>query len=182
MLRYSALLVFIIFQIASCQDENVPPKEEEAAVDEEIPEGEISLDGGFSTNITWKTLEEGLDVCNKTKKPMMLLIHKTLCPACNTLKEIFCNSSLIQELSDFFVCVNLMDQEVPESEALAPDGHYFPRILFITHDSQVVHDITNPEAGKDFLYYYFTAKSVEVSMAKAIRFFYNISSDKGKEL
>ena len=48
---------------------------------------------GFSTNITWRTLEEGLVDCNKTKKPMMLMIHKTLCPACDTLKEIFCNSS-----------------------------------------------------------------------------------------
>merc|ERR1712168_905034 len=88
MFKYG-FFIFVIFflQIAACQNEKdpLPPTEEK---DEEIPEGEISLDGGFSTNITWKTLEEGLEVCNKTKKPMMLIIHKTFCPACNTLKEI----------------------------------------------------------------------------------------------
>ena len=47
MLKYS-LLVFIVFQIASCQNENNPPEEEEGnEVDEEIPEGEIALDGGM---------------------------------------------------------------------------------------------------------------------------------------
>merc|ERR1739840_6405 len=110
------------------------------------------LDGGFGTNVTWWTLDEGLDECNRTAKPMMMIIHKTWCPACDVLKGCFKNSSLIQELSQFFVMVNLMDQEVPDTEALAPDGHYFP------------------------------SKSVEVSMAKAIRLFYNIVEEKGHEL
>merc|ERR1739838_1196895 len=76
----------------------------------------------------------------------------------------------------------LKDQEVPDAKALAPDGEYFPRIMFLTYDGQVVVDLKNPEAEKQYMYYYFTANSVEISMAKAIRVFYDIVEEKPSEL
>merc|ERR1739838_92701 len=113
-----------------------------------LPEMEDTVEGGFGDKIKWWTLDEGLLECKNTTKPMMMVIHKSWCKACDTLKTFFKTSSMIQELSQYFVMINLKD----------------------------------PEAEKQYMYYYFTANSVEISMAKAIRVFYDIVEEKPSEL
>ncbi|XP_046849928.1 thioredoxin domain-containing protein 12-like [Xenia sp. Carnegie-2017] len=89
--------------------------------------GEI-LSKGFGSNIDWKSLDE--TVMHISKKPKMLIIHKSWCKACVGLKEQFLSSDEIEELSREFVMININDETESQKEEYDIDGKYVPRILF----------------------------------------------------
>jgi len=150
---------------------------------EKLEQKNRPIDGGYGKNIKWKTLDEAIKNSEELNRPIMLIIHETWCKACKMLAKQFRRSKFILEMSEFFEMCNIMDEEIPrDNPALVPDGEYYPRILFIGPDQKVHADIINPKAAKKFLYYYYDAESVEISMAKALRRFYNVLDEDDTEL
>ncbi|EDV22171.1 uncharacterized protein TRIADDRAFT_59397 [Trichoplax adhaerens] len=96
-------------------------------------------------------------------KPLMLIIHKSWCGACAALKPKFASANEISELSNHFVMVNSEDDDETEDKAYAPDGVYYPRILFLNSDGEVLENIFNEGGNPEYKYYY-----SEPSMSKQI--------------
>lgn len=91
-------------------------------------------------------------MAKRSSKPIMVVIHKNKCPACNDLKPKFAIDSDIQNLSRHFVMVNLETDEVPKSAEFQPDGPYVPRILFFGPDCKLISDVHNSNKAQKFLY------------------------------
>ncbi|KAG8222805.1 hypothetical protein J437_LFUL005011 [Ladona fulva] len=125
-------------------------------------------DNGLGNQYDWQTLEEGLLKAKSTKKPLMLVIHKSWCGACKALKPKFAASKGIQALSSNFVMVNAMDSEEPSDKKYAPDGGYIPRILFLSSEGDVLEDIVNDGGNPSYKYYYFGVSDIISSMKKVI--------------
>jgi len=90
----------------------------------------------------------------------MVLIHKTWCGACKSLKNQFEAGNAIETASSKFLMVNLEDDAEPSDKSFQPDGGYIPRILFM-RDGKVV-----PEAntGND-QYKYFYSQAADIAKA-----------------
>nr|XP_002119504.1 thioredoxin domain-containing protein 12-like [Ciona intestinalis] len=136
-----------------------------------------TIDHGLGGHINWTTLDKGIEDSVKTRKPIMMIIHQTWCKACRDLLPRFRASESISEMAQYFEMVNVIDEEIPEDDAFAPDGGYFPRILFIGPDGDVRTDIQNPRATKKFLFYHYDTDTIELAMMKALRTFYQFSDD-----
>ncbi|XP_073239584.1 uncharacterized protein [Porites lutea] len=133
-------------------------------------EPEEPLDRGWGEKIEWKTLQDGLEEAKKSNKPLMLLIHKTWCGACKALKPAFAESQEIADFSKNFVMVNLEDEEEPKDEKYRPDGRYIPRILFLSHDGEVMKNVYNKNGKhKDTKYYYGKTSEIVDSMKSFLK-------------
>ncbi|XP_065197371.1 thioredoxin domain-containing protein 12-like [Sycon ciliatum] len=131
---------------------------------------EASLARGFGDHLDWKTQADGLAEAKESGKPIMMLIHKSWCSACNALKKEFQNpNDDIDKLSKHFVLVNLEDDEEPREEKYGPDGKYIPRILFLHSDGEPDVDIQNVEGNPNYVYFYSQASEVTASMKEALR-------------
>ncbi|XP_053615500.1 thioredoxin domain-containing protein 12-like [Plodia interpunctella] len=127
-------------------------------------------DNGFGSNYVWAgSLESGLQIATHHNKPVMLIIHKSWCSACKRLKPKFANSEEIQTLSKHFVMVNLVDDEEPKANGFSPDGAYIPRILFISPNGNVDHDIYNEEGSNQHKYFYSKPDQIVKSMKKVLQ-------------
>lgn len=67
-------------------------------------------------------LETGLKLAQAEEKQLMLVIHKSWCGACKSLKPQFEASQQIEELSKNFIMVNTLDDEEPKEGKFTPDG------------------------------------------------------------
>ncbi|XP_035698993.1 thioredoxin domain-containing protein 12-like [Branchiostoma floridae] len=123
---------------------------------------------GFGDNFAWKDFQSGLQEAKETKKPLLLLIHKSWCGACKALKPKFAASKQIQDLSKHFVMVNVEDDEEPHGEEYTPDGGYIPRILFMDPEGKVRRDIVNINGNPSYRYYYPDPIQVVDSMKLAL--------------
>ncbi|GFR64111.1 thioredoxin domain-containing protein 12-like [Elysia marginata] len=109
-----------------------------------------SLHRGWGDKIEWYTMNDGLQRAAAENKHMMVIVHLMTCPACVRKKTWFSRSQAIADLSQHFVMVNVQPSEVPRYiKDLAPDGHYVPRILFMTPKGRVLRGIrtNHPEYG-----------------------------------
>ncbi|EEB19222.1 thioredoxin domain-containing protein 12 precursor, putative [Pediculus humanus corporis] len=76
-------------------------------------------------------LSSGINKIKETKKPGMVIIHKSTCSACISLKPKLLASKEIERLSNFFIVISLMDDFVPIEPKYNLDGKYYPRIIFL---------------------------------------------------
>ncbi|XP_046849923.1 uncharacterized protein LOC124443513 [Xenia sp. Carnegie-2017] len=137
--------------------------------------GEI-LSNGFGSSIDWKSLDE--TVMRISKKPKMLIIHKSWCKACVGLKEQFLSSDEIEELSREFVMINTNDEIASQKEEYDIDGKYVPRIFFYGKNGKFLRNIMNEKREK-YQYFYSKAEDVIESMKAVIEQEKNISLDRG---
>ncbi|CAE1277609.1 TXNDC12 [Acanthosepion pharaonis] len=138
-----------------------------------------SLSRGWNDKIHWQTLSQGLDLAAKLDKPAMVIIHKTWCSACKSLKRDFAKNAEIQEMSQHFVMVNTQDDEEPKEDKYAPDGSYIPRILFVDGSSNVRVQHYNEDGNKKYRYFYSSAREVITSMRKVITTWRHDSYEEG---
>jgi len=136
-----------------------------------------SESNGLGEHIEWLNLQDGLELAKESKKPLMLIIHKSWCGACKAMKPKFVESEEIEALSKKFVMVNTMDDDEPEGDIYQPDGGYIPRLLFFDPNGDLLTDIINEGGNPKYKYYYNDADSITRSMNKVMTLFGGGSGD-----
>jgi len=125
---------------------------------------------GFGDDIEWKPWSEALDLAKETGKPILVLLHKTSCPACKSFKPVFAKSKEILELSSKFVMVNAKFGQDPSNEPkLAIDGKYVPRIIFMNSQGDVLEEVINKKGNPKYKYFHQTAQSVVDAMESVLK-------------
>ena len=107
------------------------------------------LSNGFGEDIEWVKWDDAVETALEVNKPIFLLIHKTWCHACKSLKKSMQQSNArkaFKKLSQYFVMVNTVDDDEPFEEEYRPDGKYIPRLLFLDKNGDVF--IANKETKK----------------------------------
>jgi len=130
--------------------------------------GAEDLARGWGNDIKWTGHSVASQVAKRTGRPVMYVVHKTWCGACNRLKPLFAASEDIARLSKEFVMVNMQDNEEPEDSQFKPDGGYIPRILFGGSTGRVDADIVNESGNEKYKYFYNDAAGIVRSMRSAL--------------
>jgi len=132
-------------------------------------------DNGLGGDIEWIAWADAKQVAREKGKPLMVIVHKSYCPACKSLKSWFSKSNRIQALSLQFVMVNIEADsarsgvgEVPELDV---DGRYVPRVLFLLpEDGQVLTEVVNDTNGNEnYKYFYYDEQSLFNSMISVLQ-------------
>ncbi|KAL7078455.1 hypothetical protein ACQ4LE_002284 [Meloidogyne hapla] len=130
------------------------------------------LSNGFGDDIDWIPWENAVETALERNKPVFLLIHKTWCHACKSLKKVMQQSNArkaFKKLSEYFVMVNTADDDEPYEEEYRPDGKYVPRILFLDKNGDLLPDFRNKKAEyKNYAYYYPSPADILNSMKDVI--------------
>lgn len=98
----------------------------------------------------------------------MLIIHKTWCGACKSLKGQFAKDNHVAKLSSDFVMVNLEDDEEPSEPEYRPDGGYVPRIFFMNPSGQVDPTVYNSDGNDSYKYFYYDTSHILGAMKRAL--------------
>lgn len=111
--------------------------------------------GYLPKSVPWKSLADVRDpeFLAKNDRPIMYLVSREGCPACNALKASVNaegdDSESIKELADEFVMVAVSEAEANASDEVAallnPGGKhaYVPRVLFASADNVVAKKANN---------------------------------------
>ncbi|XP_001639665.2 uncharacterized protein LOC5519795 isoform X2 [Nematostella vectensis] len=136
---------------------------------------------GFGDSYLWMDLEAGLGESQKTKKPVMLVMHKSWCQHSQALKAKFNSSKDIQDLSRNFILVNLEDDEIPAGK-YEVDGAYVPRIVFLDSSGEVMKDMKNADSEVEGAEFFYSNESQIVKTMKKMIPGYNLDNGFGKEI
>lgn len=133
---------------------------------------------GLGDHIDWQTWSKGLTLAKETRKPVMVILHKSWCPACKSLKPKFEASKDIEKLSSQFVMINAKEGEEPIDEPkFNVDGTYIPRVIFLDSEANVLSDVINESGNPQYKYYHMNAESIVKSMKKVLKI---VKSDEQK--
>ena len=119
-------------------------------------------------HIAWVPWADAIATATREDKPIMMVIHKTWCPACLMLGEDVQNSAEIELLSEYFVMADVEDDDEPPDKKYAIQGQYNPRILFLYPNGDVA-DIINETGEPQHLHFYPDVPSLVQSMLRALR-------------
>ena len=124
---------------------------------------------GLGDHLEWHTWATGKSLAQETGKPLMVVLHKSWCPACKSLKPKFAASKAIEQLSAQFVMVNAKEGEEPmELSKLDIDGKYIPRVVFLDSQGNVLSGVVNESGNPQYKYYHMNAESIVMSMRKTL--------------
>uniref|UniRef100_A0A2C9JBR8 Thioredoxin domain-containing protein n=1 Tax=Biomphalaria glabrata TaxID=6526 RepID=A0A2C9JBR8_BIOGL len=123
----------------------------------------------WGKNIKWVTMKEAQKLAKEQNKPTMILVTKTWCRACKALRPKFASHPEIEKMSSEFIMVNMEDEDEVKNPDLQPDGTYFPRILFLDSEGNVLTDVYNKEGSSQYRYYYSDTKPIVDSMNEVLR-------------
>uniref|UniRef100_A0A915D1C2 Thioredoxin domain-containing protein n=1 Tax=Ditylenchus dipsaci TaxID=166011 RepID=A0A915D1C2_9BILA len=133
------------------------------------------LSNGFGEDIAWVKWEDAVETALEVNKPIFLLIHKTWCHACKSLKKSMQQSNArkaFKRLSENFVMVNTADDDEPFEEEYRPDGKYIPRLLFLDKNGDPLLQVKNKKAEyKNYAYYYSSPADILNSMKEVLAHF-----------
>lgn len=127
-------------------------------------------DNGWGKDIKWHSIDEGFEKAKEGNKPIMLIVHKSWCGACKTLKKKVAVSSEIAEVSKQFIMVNIEDDSGKAAQEYDVDGAYAPRMFFIdpfTRQIMKEYHNTHPEF-KDYKYAYGKPEEIAAIMKKVL--------------
>jgi len=119
---------------------------------------------GWNDDINWQTLDEAKAAAKENGKPIMLVIHKSWCGACKSLKPKFAADKQIEKLSEKFNMVNTIDDDEPKGDQYTPDGGYIPRILFLDTEGTVMTQHVNKGGNDKYKYFYPATSGIIASM------------------
>jgi len=97
-------------------------------------------------------------------KPLMLVVHRERCPACNHLDRRFSSSDELAKMAEDFVMVQCDSYDAPDEHGFLPDGGYLPRILFYDAAGQPMPGVRSNPRGK-----YIYAYTGEAEVLKSMR-------------
>ncbi|XP_046427535.1 thioredoxin domain-containing protein 12-like [Neodiprion fabricii] len=140
---------------------------------------ENSGDHGFGLSYRWRSVSGGFTEAKKTRKPIMVVVHKLGCPACANLRPKFANSLKLLDLSQHFVMVNVEasgEKQLPDK--FVPDGAYVPRILFFCPDGKLLREIDNQDPNREpnYKYHYWNVGQIVDSMFRVLKMFPQMST------
>lgn len=78
------------------------------------------LEGHFGKQYNWMSLHDGVEESRKQNKPVLAVIQKSWCSACQSLGKRFSRSPEVQSLADQFVFVSFLDDEEPLDKRFSP--------------------------------------------------------------
>lgn len=125
------------------------------------------LADGWGNNFDWVAFNQSMLRARATRKPMMVLIHKSWCGACRRIKDAFKKHNEISRLAKNFIMVNCGDNDEPEGVAYRPDGPYYPRVIFADPNAVPDPEIVNEDGNPKFKYYYPDVDDLVNSMRRA---------------
>ena len=102
---------------------------------------------GWGDSIRWYDLSECWQAARDQRKPIMCIISRPTCFACERFSKLVSSSQEISTLSQHFVMVNLIGNEAPDRKEFGPDGKYFPRIIFFTPEGKVLLHVASRKSG-----------------------------------
>lgn len=147
---------------------------------------DTSSDNGWGAGIAWhSSLEEARAASEASGKPQMVIIHKSWCGACKSLRPKFAGSAEIAELSRDFEMFNALDDEEPKGSSWAPDGGYIPRILFAQPGAaEPDAKLWNPtkSSSDKYLYFYPVEDQIVQAMKLAVKEHKRASEGSNEEL
>lgn len=132
----------------------------------ETPSLPVAPDNGFGTNITWRSLDDGLAEAERSGRPLMLVVHTSWCSRCKALKPQFSQPD-VTRLSERFVMVNIDQDDDERVMKYGPDGTYIPRVMFFDPNGELDPSIDNERSPK-FKYFYTSSLDLVKSMHEAI--------------
>jgi len=131
---------------------------------------------GWGDSINWVPIVEAEKAASG--KPIMLIVHRMTCPACQSLKARFAADTAIPELSRDFVMVNATPDDLHNfynqyqghhghglAAKLQPDGAYVPRIMFY-YPSWGLLDLKGVYGNNK--YYYLEAEQIRNQMKNCL--------------
>eukprot|EP00753_Platysulcus_tardus_P005953 PLAT13801.1.p1 GENE.PLAT13801.1~~PLAT13801.1.p1 ORF type:complete len:139 (-),score=30.16 PLAT13801.1:89-505(-) len=97
-------------------------------------------------------------------KPVLLLVMRSWCDACVELWDDLNASDAFAKASDAYALALLVDERTVDE--LAPDGHYYPRALFLW-DGQLQPSIRNLDR-REQQYFYSSSAQLLATMRHAV--------------
>lgn len=132
---------------------------------------QIAAAGGDwnDAQIQWRSLDEGLALAKKEKKPVCLIFYTEWCPHCTNYSKVFHDPKVV-ELSKKLVMVRVDgDKNKDLSKQYALDGSYIPRTYFLSPDGKVDDSIHAPRDRYKYFYNEHDPAEVLASMQAALK-------------
>lgn len=95
--------------------------------------------------ISWLDVPTGIKEATVTKKPVLMVLHATWCPACKRYREVFKSRDVVDVSKKFIMILVDIDKYPDINGGFAPDGTYIPRTLFLDAEGNV----SSKYVGKD---------------------------------
>jgi protein-disulfide reductase (glutathione) len=119
--------------------------------------------------IQWRSLDEGLELAKKEKKPVCLIFYTEWCPHCTNYSKVFHDSRVV-DVAKKLVMVRIDgDKDKELSKQYALDGAYIPRTYFLSSDGKVDDSIHAPRDRYKYFYNEHDAGEVLASMQAALK-------------
>ncbi len=139
----------------------------EFATSESEEKATADKSNGLGEAVDWTDWDSALD---DGSKPLMVILHKTWCPACKSLKPKLAESKEFARLSRSFSMINGAEgDKIHDIEKLTIDGQYVPRIHFLDQEGNLLPDIYNEDGNPNYKFYYYTEESVVKAMQRALK-------------
>lgn len=129
-----------------------------------------SIDAGFGKQWNWHSPETGFPLASAEKKPILLLFHQDWCGSCQRLKPVLAKATEMEADKDKFVFILTDDETYTKSDQYKADGEYYPKILFLSPDGNVVEEEYNEGTKHEHVkHYYGDGAEVAASMSRMLK-------------
>lgn len=103
-----------------------------------------------AAGIPWQKPSAGFVQARTYTKPVFMLVYADWCPACKTYSRLFSRPDVARALSGFVPVLADADHDRIERQ-YRPDGGYIPRSMVLTHEGELVEQLTGPYESRYFL-------------------------------
>ncbi|XP_065071390.1 uncharacterized protein LOC135696049 [Rhopilema esculentum] len=114
-----------------------------------------SLDQGFGKDYAWMSYDSALEEAKRSGKAILLIIHQDWCGACQRLKPKIADSKDLLEKSKSFIMVNSDEERVVKKKDFDIDGEYYPKIVFLDNNGEILKDHWNLETEHKHVKFYY---------------------------